>query len=171
MRFAATGHRPERFATSDIPWVQAQIRAVVSGLAAERDDVVALSGMQRGVDLWFAVEAWRAGVPVEAYLPWYGWELKWEEGWQAAHDLIMEQSREIHPIASGYRAGIFHTRNERMIDSADAGLVVFDGRPTGGTYHALGLLQSQGKPYVLIDTGARKVVPVGTLPSPVLADG
>lgn len=146
---AGTGHRPDKLNNEyDLtgPLTKAISQRVYS-LFDELRPIKIISGMALGFDMILAICAIRRDVPVDAYIPFKGQELKWPRQSQDLYRRILEKKL-VTPIIvceDGYAAWKMQKRNEAMVNAATDIVACWDGTQ-GGTGNCVGYAQKIGKP-------------------------
>lgn len=131
MIVCGTGHRPED--CEDELGVRAKVRIRLSDPTKQID--VFISGMAAGYDLWAADEARLLEIPVWAARPWRGHKPRKED--EELYQTILDYAeKEIIVVESDEFPGnwAYHARNKWMVDNADAVLMYWNGKESGGTY-------------------------------------
>ena len=126
IKVAVTGHRPQRIKNQqkDIKyWLVEQIR----NLLACYDKVILIDGMAQGVDQIAALAAIKNGAQVSCYFP-------YKKKLHHIQEYIVENAAEVRYICDKYQPQCYTKRDFRMVDDCDLLLVVWDGKPWGGTY-------------------------------------
>ena len=95
--------------------------------------------MAQGVDQIAALVAINNGVQVSCYFPYK----KKLYGGQEYY--IVENAAEVRYICKEYQKGCYIKRDRRMVDDCDLLLVVWDGKPWGGTYLTYQYALEEGK--------------------------
>jgi uncharacterized phage-like protein YoqJ len=103
-----------------------------------------LSGAAGGVDLWFCNELYNRKIPYAMYVPFEAQSLTMDLNEQKERELIFTRA-----------ANIYSSRNSKMVEDADAGLVVFDGNK-GGTHNVFQQLVENNKPFVWVNPVSMK---------------
>ena len=75
--------------------------------------------------------------------PYKGVEEKWSTYWQQAYKELLTVADTVEYICSGYRVGVFQTRNEWMVDRSARVIAVFNGNP-GGTKNTIAYAKRKG---------------------------
>ena len=137
MKVAVTGHRCQRikgFEKDIYYWLVTQIK----NLLACYDEVILLDGMASGVDQIAAIAALKSGAQVSCYFP-YRKKLK------GVQEYIAENAAEIRYQCEKYQGGCYTKRDRRIVDDCDLLLVVWDGKPWGGTYYTYQYALEKGR--------------------------
>ena len=100
--------------------------------------------MAQGVDQIAALTALKNGVSISCYFP-YRHKLSDVEKY------IVEQAAEVRYICDKYQNGCYTKRDRRMVDDCDLLLVVWDGKPWGGTYYTYKYAIENNKPIIMYD--------------------
>jgi uncharacterized phage-like protein YoqJ len=142
-RLMVTGHRPGKLGGyTGRPKIQRDVRGwlrdkILEARECHPEGLVLLSGMALGVDQWFAEEGCLLEVPYLAFVPFEGQAARWPADSRAYwYVLCARAERVIYTGTPGYSPAKMHVRNEALVDSADAGLAVWDGS-SGGTAGAV----------------------------------
>lgn len=141
MRVAVTGHRKNRLNNKEKDvqyWVTGQIKNLIGCY----DNIELISGMAQGVDQIAAVAAIMTGVPVYCYFP-YKHKLSNTE------KNIVNNAAEVRYEAEKFQPDVFIRRDRRMVDDCDLLIVVWDGKPWGGTYETYKYALECGKDILL----------------------
>lgn len=136
---AITGHRPQKLGGFDPDNAQRQgvRKAIRRALRTIQPDKV-ITGMALGVDQDVAEICIELGIPFIAAVPFLGQEKKWNERSQEHYRELLSQAEKVEVVHDGdYAAWKLLKRNEWMIDRANVLLAVWDGKPDGGTAHAV----------------------------------
>lgn len=133
MKVAVTGHRSERIKGREQEiekWLVEQIQYFVEN----NDEVIVIDGMAEGVDQMAAAAALNSGAALSCYFP-------YKKKLYGVQKAIAEKAAEVRFLYKEYWSGCYVERDYRMVDECDVLLVVWDGKPYGGTYityqHAL----------------------------------
>ena len=138
IKVAVTGHRPERIKghQKDIKYL---LEEQIKNLLGCYDNVLLIDGMAQGVDQIAALVAINNGVQVSCYFPYK----KKLYGGQEYY--IVENAAEVRYVCKKYQSGCYIKRDRRMVDDCDLLLVVWDGKPWGGTYLTYQYALEEGK--------------------------
>lgn len=147
MIVAVTGHRPQHLKLEDGYWIQGEFERLIEKLKPTRG----LSGMAIGADTWWAQELIYAKVPLHAYVPFPGQENRWREDDQLFYRKLLAQAEQVFTIYPEYHPAAFHQRNITMVDACDLLIAAWNGKRSGGTFHALSYAEKMGKPIILVD--------------------
>ncbi|MCC7104870.1 MAG: hypothetical protein IT307_06980 [Chloroflexi bacterium] len=146
MHVAWTGQRPELFAAPEI--VVAAIGALVIELTPASGVLpVCLCGGQRGVDLWAAEAALRAGWPLALYLPLplKAFSADWDGPWAGRLATAAALASETRVFATEGLSG-YSRRNRALATRADLLVAVLTGAEGGGTAETIAAAQAMGVP-------------------------
>lgn len=137
-----TGHRPEGLSVAEIRFARTELARLcdkLSGLHPE--GMVAISGMARGADVWWAEVALDAGIALHAVCPHPDQPKMWQapdvRRWEAA----LARAEAVTWIADSsvpWSNRLLFARNTKMVDLCDEAIAVW--RPTrtsGGTFHCV----------------------------------
>lgn len=149
MIIAGTGHRPQKFVTSEYPWADVcdDMRLLAcDALEQLPEDTVVISGMALGWDQELADAAQWLGLPVWAYIPFRGQEGKWNKEAQKRYNYILNNCAKVVVCSHGdYNPWKMQVRNEHMVDAADVVLALWDGS-SGGTGNCVQYATQEEKP-------------------------
>lgn len=147
---AATGHRAglpndlidrlDRRRPGTIAGIRWHLRRLACVLRDEHGTTVGLSGMARGVDLWWAQAILEAGLILGAHIPCPQQADPWSPDVRAAWRNLCDAAdpEYSHIYAPEYDKSVLRQRNEGMIGAADALVAVWDpGERRGGTWSAV----------------------------------
>ncbi len=169
----ATGHR--EVSADDEPWVRAELGRCARWLH-EHGTCYAVSGMARGVDLWWADAAVTAGLHLCAAIPFEEQPARWSRAQRAEWQRLRRLAVREHvvgalpaDVAPRQRSAavnrLLHARNDFMLGRAAAVVAVWErGRFDGGTHGALVKAARRRLPGIWLDPAARTVA--FTLPGP-----
>lgn len=158
MKVMVTGHRPQRIPDGLTSWVISELGLTIDKLVTMHGMDYGITGMQRGVDLWYAQLLIERDIPYHAFIPWPEWDKRWFGEYRRAHEYARKHADEVTYCAQAYYQGVYWRRNQLMVDACDMGIAVWDGSPNGGTFDAMDRLARAGKPYVLIDMLRKEVL-------------
>lgn len=133
MKIAVTGHRPERIKGHEkeiYEWFKKKFAAirpseVITGMAQGVDQIAAQTARDMGIN-YLCVYPYKRNVSV------------------VEQDLI-DSSSGVVWLADKYFKDCYTTRDRWMVDRSDKVLVVWDGKPGGGTYYTMGYAQEKNK--------------------------
>lgn len=154
---AATGHRPEQFTPTQTQWVRhVALPRILTRLRDVHGTQQVLTGMARGVDLWWADEALRQGIDVAAYLPFEQQTSSWVDPDDVAEweRVRAAASREVIARDRG-NVYAFHARNDLLI--ADSDLLVgvhVDNPSSNGT--ASTMKKAEARQRFVLDVNATR---------------
>lgn len=143
-----SGHRPED-AGMDYFDMAGLINEQIS--MHPRDISVAICGMAAGFDLAWGMEAINSGIEVWAVRPWAGHRPRGVD--RCRYEWILQNAKRkvvINESVSYPGPWIYQDRNEWMVDNADEGLVLWNGKVSGGTFNCIKYADSIKKPYTNI---------------------
>lgn len=162
----ATGHREVPAGTE--PWVRAELGRCAAWLR-EQGTRYAISGMARGVDLWWAQAALDADLALCAAIPFAEQTDPWSKPDRAEWQRIRALATREH-IVGELPAGVgprqrsaavnraLHARNDFMLDRSTAVVAVWErGKLDGGTHSALVKAARRRMPGVWLDPAAQVV--------------
>ena len=138
-----TGHRPERLKRQEIEiklWFEQNFKNFISIY----DNVVVISGMARGVDQIAAETALKCGAKLWCYFP-YKHEFKGLEKKLADAASLISYEKE------NYSRNSYYLRDKRIVNDCDLMMVVYDGKPVGGTYLTYDYANSINRDILLYD--------------------
>lgn len=165
MKVMVTGHRPPKIGGYQTPnateqWVRQVLRKSLVTLGEKHGPLHGITGMALGVDLIYAEECRRLGVPYTAAVPFEGQESRWPEESQNLYHTILKEAKDVVIVDqipsyhSDHFAGKLILRNKWMIDHSKYVLAVWDGSK-GGTEHAVRSSQKKGLKVALFDPSKR----------------
>lgn len=143
MKLGVTGHRPQKlsggFSSHPIhDWVQSKLRSHMQTFLEAYGDLILITGMAQGVDLWAAEIALDLHIPFIAAVPCDRQESRWPSYAQEYYRRILAQSVQIEIVCPGpYESWKMQARNEWIVDHSDHMLAVWNGSP-GGTGNCVG---------------------------------
>lgn len=141
-----TGHRPEKLTLPEVEIKKGLDELVLQAISD--GFVTFITGMARGVDIWAGQIVLRQreknpAIHLIAASPYKGVEEKWSTYWQQAYKELLTVADTVEYICSGYRVGVFQTRNEWMVDRSARVIAVFNGNP-GGTKNTIAYAKRKG---------------------------
>ena len=144
MKFAVTGHRPDKLGgyqnnTCHVA-IKKHMRMLWTKFAATDTDKTneAISGMALGCDQWWAEIGMEAGAQLLAYIPFPGFDGRWPQSSRDHLAKILLMASEVIMVDSNttYSAVKLQKRNERMVDDCDTLVAYWTGVP-GGTANCI----------------------------------
>lgn len=149
MIIAGTGHRPKGLEViqpygDDVYW---RLVDLAKAALQKHQSTKVISGMALGWDQALAEAAIQLEIPVDAYIPFRGYENNWPESSQERYHDILESDgvKTVLLDRGGYSPRKLFARNERMVSAADCILALWDGKPGSGTAHAIQTALKSGK--------------------------
>ena len=119
-----------------------------------------ISGMALGTDIAFAEAIRDRRLPLIAAVPNINQAAKWKAQDQLLYSNLLDYARECGQVvqvdllekykSKTYVQSLF-ARNRWMVDQSEFAIVIWDGRKSGGTYHALQLIQKKAISGVIIN--------------------
>ncbi|GAA0494937.1 hypothetical protein Ade02nite_19460 [Paractinoplanes deccanensis] len=147
-----TGHRIQHLTPDMRPWVRAELARLAVKLRDEHGMTAGICGMAIGADLWWADAVVRAGLRLEAHVPFPQQPNKWRDEDRAEWSRLLGLAAQTVTYGDGYDVRLLHRRNEGMIRACSAAVAVFDTRKSaGGTASAVRKLIRAGVPVVHVD--------------------
>jgi uncharacterized phage-like protein YoqJ len=141
IKLMVTGHQT----VANEQFVKTELKKVIDRFKAAFTIEVAISGMARGVDTWFAEEIKHQGLNLDCYLAYPGQGKSWIE----QNQKVVNQTK---IVSEEYSKSCWRTRDQAMVNNADWAIVVFDSnREDSGTGRTKQMLEKAGKRFVLID--------------------
>jgi len=116
----------------------------------DRPDIM-ISGMALGTDTIFAEIALEEGIPLHAYIPFTGQADRWSTAQQARYQNILVRCDKVVVITDHPSRKAYLDRNIAMIQASTRGIVVHDGKESGGTAYTLRRLKRGSTPYQMIE--------------------
>ena len=139
-----TGHRPNHFTHAQQTWVRQALLDLAVRLRDRRGMTTGISGMATGSDLWWADAVVKAGVRLEAHVPFGGQESTWPSDDRHEYHRLLSKAVRIPPPTGTYAKGSFHRRNHAMVRASDQAVVVWRHGDRGGTWATLKYALSLG---------------------------
>ena len=136
-KIGITGHRPERMKghEKDIQqWITNQLKR----LKKQNKTIMLITGVAKGVDQIAALAAIQQGIQMKSYFP-------YKHKLCSLEQYIVDNSFETRYQSDYYQKGCYFNRDRRIVDDCDLLLVVWDGKPWGGTYYTYEYALKQGK--------------------------
>ena len=144
MKILITGHRLHKLESYNKEWIKVAIFNTLANLMGA-NKIIGYSGMASGCDLWFAQYCLDLSIPYYACVPFEGQEDTMEEESKIHRAALLSSAAKIH-----------YVKNSKMVEWADAGIVVWDGNK-GGTHNVVQQLIENKKPFWWINPVAEKV--------------
>ena len=163
MKLMITGHRPAKlggYGNNPIrqtvcEWMQFTLFKCKN----KWPDVEIISGMALGVDQWWAEQAYRLNIPVNAYLPFANQDIRWPEASRKHWKSLLSKAKTITIVSEGnYSPAKMQIRNEAMVDNADYCLAVWNGEPSGGTWNCIRYIRDKEKPLYILNPKDNTVI-------------
>jgi len=148
MKLMITGHRPNRLGgyrmdSATVKSIDAELRKIVSALDPDTD--IGICGMAQGVDQMFAEICMEFGIPVHAYVPFYGQEMKWPASAKSAYRSLLHRCDDVVICSDHPSKDAFLVRNATMVKDCDSAVAVWDGRSRSGTGATVSMIKISGK--------------------------
>lgn len=140
-----TGHRPQKLPVESINAIKLALLERVQALYDRHDDLVLVTGMALGVDMWFAEIGIKLGIPVIAVIPFTNQAASWHKLNRQHYLNILRDTEEIQCIHEEYKPSAYFDRNKAMVEQSDECIAVWDGSQSG-TAHAVSVANSLGVP-------------------------
>ena len=136
--------------------MRAELARVTAKLREEHGTEVAISGLARGTDQWFADAAHTAELRVWGYEPCPDQDAPWTRADREERHRIIALADRVDTLAPRYTRRVMFDRNMWMLRDSDALVAVVDPRrTTGGTVHTID--KATGRlPLVRIDVFNRR---------------
>lgn len=144
---AFTGYRPEKIKKSQpdndflFAEIQARLLSAIHSLA-ERGYKTFLSGMAEGFDLMAASAVLLARnsfpeIELICVVPFPEQAQRFEPFWKDEHARVIKEGGKLITISNQYHSGVFHRRNDYLIDNSSVLVCYYHGQP-GGTHYTVG---------------------------------
>ena len=146
-----TGHRPEKLGIYEEvarAWLEKQI-----DLAIADGFTTFITGCARGADLWAGAIVLRKrqscpGLRLVAASPWPDCCRAWPEAWKAEYLRVIRQADHVEYMGQRYFRGVYHIRNQWMVQCSGRVIGLFTGAP-GGTKMTVGYARRLRRELVL----------------------
>lgn len=148
-----TGYRPEKIKNSqpDNDFLFAEIQAHLLGTIhklAEKGYKTFLSGMAAGFDLMAAsavllVRNTYPEIELICVIPFPKQAEQFDPFWKAEHARITKEAQRLVNISDQYHVGVFHRRNDYLINNSSILVCYYDGQP-GGTHYTVEVGKTRG---------------------------
>lgn len=150
---AFTGYRPDKIKKSDpdnnflFAEIQARLLGTIHKLA-EQGYKTFLSGMAAGFDLMAASAVLLARnnypeIELICVVPFPEQSNKFAPFWKVEYNNILMQAQQSITLSGSYHSGVFHRRNDYLINNSSVLVCYYDGQP-GGTHYTVNLAQRRG---------------------------
>lgn len=144
MKLLITGHRLHKLESYNQEWIKVALFNTLANLAATYK-IIGYSGMASGCDLWFCQYCLDLKIPYYACVPFEGQEETMNNESKIHRAALLESAAKIH-----------YVKNSKMVEWADAGIVVWDANK-GGTHNVAQQLVESKKPFWWINPVSEKV--------------
>lgn len=156
LSFVGTGHRPPRlglsYGESDTSLLTGFARLNLEKMLEVHNPFRIISGCAQGWDLALADAAIELGIPLYAALPFKTMGANWPADAQERLKKVLDYASEVHVCCEKSSNKAYIIRDQHMVDLAvrDGGMVLalFDGDPSGGTFHTIEYARKLGVPIV-----------------------
>jgi uncharacterized phage-like protein YoqJ len=152
-----TGHRPKHFTPTQQSWVREELVRLAVKLRDERGMTTGISGMAIGSDLWWADSVVKAGVRLEAHIPFTGQADSWPKDQHREYVRLLGLAADTVTYESAFTMQSFHQRNYGMIHSSSQVVGIWRRGATGGTLSTLKYALSLGYRPVWVNPDERVV--------------
>lgn len=137
-----TGHRPEDAGMS----FEEMYRLCRNAINPYRSEHMFITGMAAGFDLAFGAAAYETRHPIWVVRPWAGHEPRKADRELYQH---LREVAEIETVVVDQLTypgpWVYQRRNEFMIDNADEGIALWNGKQSGGTFNCIQAAKMRGK--------------------------
>ena len=165
-RVMVTGHRKlggSYNETNTHQWVRGALNHLLTRLQAKYgENLIAISGMAVGVDMMFAEEAIKLGIPVTAAIPFATQDGRWPPASQDRYRHILSQCSNVVLVEDipAYKAGSIpaklQLRNVWMVDHSTLTIAVWDGG-VGGTANCVKSCLKIGRKVLRVDPRKQEI--------------
>lgn len=143
-----TGHRPDKLGGYQ-DWVWDMLCNLALRVLTRLQPTQVISGMAQGWDQALAWAARAKEIPYIAAVPFLGFEERWPIASKKAYlSLLHSASQVVYVCDPGYAAWKMQTRNEWMVDHADAVVALWNGDRSGGTWNCVEYAWKVEKPVI-----------------------
>jgi len=144
---AGTGHRPDKLGGYDAHTTKRVLHLAHQTLEHYKPELV-ISGMALGWDMVLAQAAINLNIPFHAYVPFIGQEQVWPSATRLYYKALLNHAADIIICSpSGYTKSAMQVRNQRMVDTCDLLIALWNGS-NGGTANCVGYAIFVNRPYV-----------------------
>ena len=146
MKTLISGHRIEKLKNYSEDFIRLAIDECIDIFINKHGGFIGMSGMASGVDLWFSEACLAKKVPYHAYIP-----------FKEQEDVVPENEKELRRILIKHACKVYNLRNNHMVQSADRGIIVWDGNK-GGTHNVLQQMIEHKKEFCWINPVSEKII-------------
>lgn len=151
MILGITGHRPSRLGGYGENPLREKVREAMRQEFVKLRPTCLLTGMALGVDQWACELALAQAIPYHAYVPFLGQEHRWNWDQQTHYHSLLARAQKVLFISNaGYEPWKMQKRNEKLVDSCEHLLAVFDNSE-GGTANCVSYAERVGRIITVID--------------------
>lgn len=133
MIYAATGHRPHRIGSDDLP-VKSLLYKFAIGVLRTLRPSETIVGMAQGWDTAVAAASRFLDIPYVAAIPYKGYGASWDDKDKRIYHDLVKDAKEVVFVSEVYSRKVFANRDKWMVDRGDQVLALFDGNQYGGTW-------------------------------------
>lgn len=146
MIIAGTGHRPDKLGGYS-PHTNKKVLAFATKTLEYHKPSLVLSGMALGWDSALAQASINLNIPFHAYVPFIGQEQVWPSATKLYYKALLARAEKVIICSTGgYSSAAMQFRNQRMVDSCELLLALWNGS-RGGTANCISYAIFAGKPY------------------------
>jgi uncharacterized phage-like protein YoqJ len=155
-----TGHRPHRLPPGCERWARAALDDLVVRLRNEHGTRTVVSGLALGFDQWLAYAALEAGLRLWAHVPFPQQADSWPQPQRDEYCRLLAAADQVTVYGNGYRAALYHARNDGMLTACNAMIALWDsGSTSGGTRGVVEKIRARRMPCWWLDPVTRTVHP------------
>lgn len=126
-----SGHRPQHLPPGCEPWARTEIGALLRQLRDTCGTHTVVSGMALGFDQWLAGAALDAGMALWAHIPFPQQPDPWTRAQRGEYQRLLAAAEQVIVYGNGYRAALLHARNDGILRTSNAMVVLWDPGSTG----------------------------------------
>jgi uncharacterized phage-like protein YoqJ len=153
-----TGHRPQHLRPDVHGWVRAELDRLAGKLRDEHGTTVGVSGMALGADLWWADAVVRAGMQLEAHVPFPQQAEKWQPDDQREWRRLLGLAARTVTYGHAYSPYLLRKRNRGMVNASTEIVGVWIAGRASGTSHALRYAVDRGRRPIWVDPEIRRTL-------------
>jgi hypothetical protein len=153
-----TGHRPQHLRPADRGWVRSELDRLAVKLRDEHGTTTGVSGMALGADQWWADAVVRAGLHLEAHVPFPQQPDRWLAPDQREWRRLLGHASQTVTYGTGYGLHLLRKRNCGMVDISSAVIGVWLAGKVSGTSHALRYALDRGHRPIWVDPETRRTL-------------